>query len=238
MPSGLVTWHFQNSHNDLTAQWFRSETNAAQYTYADGVTINTTTCSLFVRVPEVMNPPVLFYYKLTNFYQNHRRYVKSFQSDQLKGDAVDANTISNSACEPLQLNSSGSAYYPCGIVANSVFNDTFSSPILQNTQDSAASSAEYFMKNNSGIAWSSDKALYGKSKYDPAKVAVPPNWVKRYPGGYTNETMFDPSNDEQFQVWMRTAGLPTFSKLAQRNDTASMGVGIYRIDLQSSKFVI
>jgi len=30
---------------------------------------------------------------------------------------------------------------------------------------------------------------------------------------------------------MRTAGLPTFSKLAQRNDTAPMATGHYRVDI-------
>jgi hypothetical protein len=32
---------------------------------------------------------------------------------------------------------------------------------------------------------------------------------------------------EQFQVWMRTAGLPTFSKLAQRNDKDELKAGTY-----------
>lgn len=148
---------------------------------------------------------------------------------------MSASTIGDSDCDPLKLDADGRPYYPCGIVANSVFNDTFSSPIYLNPPADATYDV-YYMQNNSDIAWGSDKALYGKTKYNAANVAVPPNWVKRYPDGYTNETIFNPVNDQQFQVWMRTAGLPTFSKLAQRNDTTAMGVGMYRVDLQSSKF--
>lgn len=238
MPSGLVKWSFQQSHDNV-ATWNRTAVDSYPYTYAsDGVTILTTTCSLYFNIPEAMNPPVLFYYKLTNFYQNHRRYVKSFSSDQLKGVAVDNGTISNSACEPLRLDPSGKAYYPCGIVANSVFNDTFSSPILLNPANSNAAYEEYSMNNSSNIAWDSDKALYGNTAYTPDQVAVPPNWVKRYPGGYTAQNLFSPLVDEHFQVWMRTAGLPTFSKLSQRNDTSAMKSGNYRVDVQSSTCTI
>lgn len=33
-----------------------------------------------------MAAPVYFYYQLANFYQNHRRYVKSRSDGQLRGD--------------------------------------------------------------------------------------------------------------------------------------------------------
>jgi hypothetical protein len=41
--------------------------------------------------------------------------------------------------------------------------------------------------------------------------------------------------DEAFQVWMRTAGLPTFSKLALRNDKDIMREGIYEIRIEDSE---
>jgi hypothetical protein len=95
---------------------------------------------------------------------------------------------------------------------------------------------------NTGISWQSDKSLYGPTKYtigatrEESAVEVPPNWQLRYPKGYTTDT--PPPNlvdDEPFQVWMRSAGLPTFSKLAQRNDTQVLGTGTYRVDIQYSK---
>lgn len=232
MPSEATTWHFHDTVNpNPKAEWSRNEID---YTYPWGVTVqNVTQCHIDFDVPAAMAPPVLFYYRLTNFYQNHRRYVKSFQAAQLRGDAVDNATIESSPCDPLRLDARGRAYYPCGLIANSLFNDTFSSPVLQNPSNSASDSAVYEMKNNSGIAWDSDRALYGPTKYQYDQIAVPPNWVERYGGdSYTAEhPPPDLENDQAFQVWMRTAGLPTFSKLSQRNDKDVMEPGRYRLDI-------
>lgn len=64
---------------------------------------------------------MFLYYKLTNFFQNHRRYVKSLNTDQLKGDAVDEKSISSSDCSPLDV-IGDKIIYPCGLIANSIFN--------------------------------------------------------------------------------------------------------------------
>lgn len=75
-----------------------------------------------------MHPPVFLYYKLTNFYQNHRRYVKSYEPNQLKGKYVSPSDLDNGDCKPLgQIN--GKAVYPCGLIANSMFNGNYN---LQN----------------------------------------------------------------------------------------------------------
>jgi hypothetical protein len=64
--------------------------------------------------------PVFLYYRLTSFYQNHRRYVKSVDALQLKGEATVADT-----CAPLDKNPNNKLpYYPCGLIANSLFNGT------------------------------------------------------------------------------------------------------------------
>merc|ERR1719424_1842745 len=34
-------------------------------------------CDINISVPHDLEPPVYMYYKMTNYYQNHRRYVKS-----------------------------------------------------------------------------------------------------------------------------------------------------------------
>lgn len=86
---------------------------------------------------------------------------------------------------------------------------------------------------NKGIAWESDKALYGPTKYSVDKIAVPPNWVLRWPNGTYTEQNPPPNleTEEEFQVWMRTAGLPTFSKLALRNDNEPMTAGMYQVNI-------
>jgi hypothetical protein len=236
MPSNLITLHFnKNSSNTIApepASWTRSRVN---YTYGPGnATVETTRCTLSFTIPNALNPPVLFYYKLTNFYQNHRRYAKSFNTAQLSGTAVSASSVDNSDCTPLTtetIDGVKKPYYPCGLAANSVFNDTFYSPVLLDVTNSNAPNQTYVMQNNSDISWSSDKALYGPSKYNWSEVLVPKNWVERYPDGYSDDYHPDLENDEAFQVWMRLAGLPTFSKLAQRNDHQTMQAGTYSVDI-------
>lgn len=61
------------------------------------------------------------YYKLTNYYQNHRRYVQSYDSNQFKGQVVSASTLSGGECDPLSERDN-LPIYPCGLIANSVFN--------------------------------------------------------------------------------------------------------------------
>lgn len=78
-------------------------------------------CYIQFDVPIDLDPTVFLYYKLTNFYQNHRRYVKSLNSDQLKGNHVSVGTLSGGDCKPLDV-IDGKAVYPCGLIANSVFN--------------------------------------------------------------------------------------------------------------------
>ncbi|KAL8984017.1 MAG: hypothetical protein Q9205_001895 [Flavoplaca limonia] len=198
-------------------------------------------CSITFNLPHELEPPVFLYYRLTNFYQNHRRYVKSQDTNQLKGDAVSKETIESSNCDPLRINNDegtadqGRPFYPCGLIANSLFNDSFSNPVLLNVNGRNAMNQTYNMTNR-GIAWDSDKALYGKTKYNPTDIAVPKNWRKQYPEeGYSDEN--PPPNlevDEEFQVWMRTAGLPAFSKLAKRNDNETMACGSYQLDIIDS----
>ena len=195
----------------------------------------TSVCSLQFSILDNLKPPVLLYYQLTNFYQNHRRYVKSLDSDQLKGHAKANNTLG--ACKPLDVDNKGKPIWPCGLIANSIFNDSFSNPVQLNVHDSSALNITYNM-TDSGIAWNSDKSLYAPTKYDPAVIVPPPNWYLRYQEGYTSGNLPDLENDEAFQVWMRTAGLPNFSKLAKRNDNETMQCSMYQVDIHNSMSIV
>jgi hypothetical protein len=61
---------------------------------------------------------VYMYYGLTNFYQNHRRYVKSRDDYQLLGH-LDAEPSSD--CAPFDINDRKEPIAPCGAIANSLF---------------------------------------------------------------------------------------------------------------------
>lgn len=189
------------------------------------------TCIIQFEIPTEMGNPVFLFYRMTNFYQNHRRYVQSFNEDQLNGKPVTNSSLkSKDDCTPLTLNPEGKAYYPCGLIANSLFNDTFSSLTWLNPNSNKKN--ETYEMTDKGIAWSTDKNRFKKSTYKNDEVVPPPNWVKMYPHGYTDENPIpDISQWESLQNWMRTAGLPTFSKLALRNDTTPLQSGTYEISI-------
>lgn len=242
MASSLYSSSFKSSANCSKGNppsWYRELVDVSYV--GDKVIQNQTQCVIQFTIPTDVEPPVLFYYQLTNFYQNHRRYVKSLSTSQLTGTALSNSSIKGSACDPLTTDHNGFAYYPCGLIANSLFNDTFSSPALLNPSGSTESDSNqaipYEMKNNSGIAWSSDKALYGTTDYKFDQVVPPPNWQDRYVNGtyQSQEELPKLEEMENFQVWMRTAGLPIFSKLYQRNDDQTMTCGVYSVNITMSQ---
>ena len=81
------------------------------------------------------NGDVFIYYELENFYQNHRRYVKSRDDKQLLGNKKIADGV-NTDCQPFDKCKKGDGecmngfdkdlpdetpFLPCGAIANSLF---------------------------------------------------------------------------------------------------------------------
>lgn len=67
---------------------------------------------------------VYIYYGLTNFYQNHRRYVRSRDDDQLHGTMKSPSDLQDD-CAPyktISINGTVKGVAPCGAIANSLFN--------------------------------------------------------------------------------------------------------------------
>ncbi|KAI9352295.1 CDC50/LEM3 family [Zopfochytrium polystomum] len=210
-------------------------------------------CTIDFNIDLDMAGPVYLYYRLTNFYQNHRRYVKSFDSKQL---ANSGGLSPSSSCDPMskptQLTNASASYpwvsgqidssaiiYPCGLIANSYFTDVISDIVPASPSTGAASPISFSSK---GIAWPADAAKYIKSTLPSLvtgnltlTVFPPPQWVKAFPGsdfsrGYTADNFPDISTMERLHVWMRPAGLPNFRKTwGSRSD--SVPAGSYRITI-------
>lgn len=89
-----------------------------------------------------------------------------------------------------------------------MFNDTFSQ-VLSGIDDT-----EDYNLTNKHISWSIDRHRFKTTKYNASDIVPPPNWMKKYPDGYTDENLPDIHTWEEFQVWMRTAAFPKFYKLA------------------------
>ncbi|KAK6227511.1 LEM3/CDC50 family protein [Colletotrichum tabaci] len=230
MPSENTFRHFKaSSTGHPLTQWKRSN----QSLTFDGITKNYTMCTIDFFLPDDLQPPVLFYYHLTEFHQNHRKYVTSLDKSQLKGKDVSRGSVKDS-CFP--VTSSGrdggeeKVIYPCGAIANSIFNDTFADP--QRLLGPDADQPVPYAMSRTGIASDLDKELYRPTTYpvppgpgdnDSAVIVPPPNWAERFPRGYHSGNMFNPAEDEAFMVWMRTAASPSFAKLAMRNSDEVMG---------------
>jgi len=206
---------------------------------------NTNTCTITFNIDDDFKAPVFMYYRLTNFYQNHRRYVKSYDANQLKGDKILSASGLATSCSPLNAPSNftysdgtklsaDAQYYPCGLIANSMFTDTISN--LTSTADNSV-----YPFSQTGIAWPSDSVKFQKTKWteSPADIKtnlVPPlRWQAAFPdlwkNGYNATNIPDIGSWEPFQVWMRTAGLPNFRKLYGRNDAGLLKKGEYRITI-------
>ncbi|XP_041028108.1 putative ALA-interacting subunit 2 [Juglans microcarpa x Juglans regia] len=200
IPIGLVTLHASQSVVEVVDRYdiecipeaFKS--NKLGYIKDSSIPKN---CSRFLKVYKRMKAPIYIYYQLDNYYQNHRRYVKSRNDQQLLHGLKYNDT---SSCKPEQTNN-GLPIVPCGLIAWSLFNDTYK----------FIRGASELKVNRKNIAWKSDRDhKFGKHVY---------------PFNFQNGTLIgggklDPrirlSDQEDLIVWMRTAALPSFRKLYGR----------------------
>jgi len=123
--------HVYDTYNDPTKECYIDQPNANK------------TCVVEMNVgPVDLEPPVLIHYEIKNFYQNHRKYLFSVDWSQLHGKGE--SSLGQKNCLPL-TSLGGISLNPCGLIANTFFNDVIS---LTNP-------SQYYM-NETGIAWSSD----------------------------------------------------------------------------------
>jgi hypothetical protein len=235
MPPNKVKTYWRNNGTDsVNAQWQKTEN--VTYSFNGFEVHNLTNCTLQFEIKQDMAAPVRAYYHLDNFYQNHRRYVNSFFSDQLLANNFTLTSLKNSNCAPLAVENDTLQIYPCGLIANSLFNDTIGRPVRVGI--SGDDEENTYKWSEEGIAWQSDMDLYKPLKNPNYDVIVPPpNWRIRYPNRRYSPD-FPPPNlhtDEHFITWMRTAALPSFFKpWAFGNET--LVAGTYQIRIVDSKF--
>nr|GMD87939.1 putative ALA-interacting subunit 2 isoform X1 [Ipomoea batatas] len=200
IPMGFLFLHASRSVVEIVDRYdtecipvpFRN--TKAAYIVDDSVPKN---CTRYLKVPKHMKAPIYIYYQLDNYYQNHRRYVKS-RSDQQLLHGLRYNTTGS--CKPEDTNN-GLPIVPCGLIAWSLFNDTYD----------FSRGVDELKVNRKNIAWRSDRDhKFGKHVY-------PFNFQN---GSLIGGAKLDPSiplsDQEDLIVWMRTAALPTFRKLYGR----------------------
>jgi hypothetical protein len=189
---GAVLLSFSNSINEYVIRYDNlSDCNNALKLYSNK------TCTIDISLDQEFTPPVMVYFQLENFYQGHRRYIKSKSIDQLSGKTLTADQISTD-CDPILTMKDVGIYKsiggyplqpedvanPCGLIAKSLFNDTYT----------LALNDVNINIDEKDIAWDSDKKRYKRNE----------DWRK---------TQWTDVEDEHLMVWMRPAGLPDFRKL-------------------------
>ena len=154
------------------------------------------TCMIELNLEKHVEPPIFIYYEITNMYQNHRKYSKSRDINQLMGTTRTKSEVQANCFPVVSMNNLG--FYtnlylqptdvasPCGLVSQSVFNDTF---ILLPPQDSPKESIDIKFDH---LAWDIDV----QEKFKNSDKWKTLQWT-------------DVEN-EHFMVWMSIAGLPTF----------------------------
>lgn len=177
----------------------------------DNVCDNSSVCDLPITIPHSIIGPVFIHYKLTHFYQADRLYIQSRNNAQLRGEYVDFEGMKE--CKYARsINESEHPddwILPCGFMALSYFNDTFT---WINT------SVGDFTEE--GISWESDRD-YLFRELNP-RYTTGHKWLKN---GQT---------DEHFIVWMRGAAFPTFIKLYAKCEDCHLDPGTYILTIHNN----
>ena len=172
------------------------------------------TCDCTIEIGDDMKAPIMVYYKLYGFFQNHRRYVRSKSQKQLFGKDTTLDQMQDDGdCEPIYTNKDmgfnenkkaadnetilnlNDVAIPCGLLAKTYFNDSFDEWKVNN---------ETLNVNEKNIAWEKDKELFKNSNLSKQWVDI---------------------EDEHFIVWMRPAGMGNFRKLWGRIENQDLKKG-------------
>eukprot|EP00941_MAST-03F_sp_MAST-3F-sp1_P001023 g1023.t1 len=178
-----------------------------------------------------MSFPLLVYYELENFFQNHNIYMLNRCDSEMQGNDFD-RTVCSTTCshyldesEDKTLSDSTRVYSPCGLIAHSLFNDNYELKATPTKYGNPAMDAveKYGLTmSSSGIAWSSDMSTIFKNHANyPNEKAEKVYLYEKYPNTITENEGIE---NEHFAVWMRVAAFPKFLKLYGKiEETATSG---------------
>ncbi|XP_028858384.1 cell cycle control protein 50A-like [Denticeps clupeoides] len=216
IPIGIGLYVTSNNIKEFEIDYTGTDTSSPCFSCYQNFSWNSTLpckCSLPFSLDQPFESNVFMYYGLSNFYQNHRRYVKSRDDSHLNGNLYSL-THPSKECEPY-AHRDNVPVAPCGAIANSMFNDTMELFFVHPNE-----TRSQIPLKRKGIAWWTDKHVKFRNpggNGDNLTAAFqgttyPVNWHKP-----VYELDADPENNgfinEDFIVWMRTAALPTFRKL-------------------------
>ncbi|KAI6192081.1 Transmembrane protein 30A [Aphelenchoides bicaudatus] len=221
------------------------------------------TCELNINLIQDFWGDVYFYYGLTNYHQSHRRYLRSWNSDQLMGDlgctthCSDPYKLANvslgqAECGRDYIKAPGDScngkywqknhcvrpYAPCGAIANSFFTDVFQ---IHNSE------GQPLPWTYEGLLWDVELKRFKNPELlpgerQPIRSQKPLAWKK-------NPCELDPTNplnngflNFDFIVWMNSAAFSSFQKPYRKlkregRYVEGMPKGVYKLIIQNEYIV-
>jgi hypothetical protein len=210
------------------------------------------TCFVHLTLPNDVKSPARVFYELDGYYQNHRRFVSSIVraqfTDEWRPDAgwsmlecypmktVTSELCSAGMCEP-RAAAKQREYFPCGIVANSLFNDIFwlhegvlpnGEKLSRTDMTSKRIARTYAAHNTKNPTWNLPSDTYLPVWLNPnmSRIIPPPtgSMAPHITADYTNSTAWvhdalDPDfgvgvgvENEFWRVWVEGAAMHPFRK--------------------------
>ncbi|KAK9791624.1 hypothetical protein WJX73_003353 [Symbiochloris irregularis] len=202
LPIGAGCLHAAFSVEEVSASYDQLCAAGTSYAEKEASLLQTqgngTQCSLQLTVRKAMTAPVFVYYELTSFYQNHRRYAGSEDNSQLRGVARTGSVLGGCSPEQYLAGNTSAVIDPCGLVAWTLFNDSYT----------LASGGNAIAVQTIGIAYPTQLNSQLSNTVHPQNF----NTVPTLRGGGTLPDA--PLNtDQRFANWMRIAALSRFRKL-------------------------
>ncbi|CDJ61150.1 LEM3 / CDC50 family protein, putative [Eimeria maxima] len=187
------------------------------YTDMDGdvsLKIDASTCT-DTSITEITGD-VLLYYELSNYFQNHRHFMKSRSDKQLEGKVYTAASEVRTACDPRVESSDGRVLHPCGLSAGSVFTDVFSA-----VEEDEITEIE-LDESREAICWDWDLSTFKNPSSEEMNAAAPQVDFWLFNQTYASALHMDKPGvgwgveNSHFIVWMRESPLPVFRKVYGR----------------------
>eukprot|EP00339_Tiarina_fusa_P006716 CAMPEP_0117016316 /NCGR_PEP_ID=MMETSP0472-20121206/12880_1 /TAXON_ID=693140 ORGANISM="Tiarina fusus, Strain LIS" /NCGR_SAMPLE_ID=MMETSP0472 /ASSEMBLY_ACC=CAM_ASM_000603 /LENGTH=272 /DNA_ID=CAMNT_0004720331 /DNA_START=1 /DNA_END=816 /DNA_ORIENTATION=- len=167
-------------------------------------------CTFRFKLEEDLEAPVYLYYRLEGYYQAYRRYYSSRSFPQLRGENVndydELGGCTSKIAEDDEMDDPSAVFLPCGLIATSYFNDTYT--LLKDNGEKVDQSSK-------DINIPSDSRLYN----DPGP-------------GTDGIRVVDSFENPLLMVWMRAAALPNFLKLYAIIDE-DLDAGMYKMEINN-----
>ena len=177
---------------------FNSQVQEIKFRYDNWNQTNSRICSF--NIPEKMKKPIMIYYQIDDFSQNHRVYMESKSDKQLKGEDLSKEDLEKSGeCEYALTNKEMNIFpwreqyaeevaIPCGLMAKSYLRDEFIN---------WSNNGKEINPRIENIAYKSDKEKYNNIDYDETQMSK--QWANM--------------SDERFMIWMRPSPFSNVRKL-------------------------